>query len=50
MPKRIRFEKTGVLPDGTPVYDLYVGGELKARRIPLDEVVRRINAMEEERV
>ncbi|MDO4989317.1 MAG: hypothetical protein Q4E45_02315 [Eubacteriales bacterium] len=44
---RVNFSKTGTLPDGTPVYDLYIGGELKAQWIPLDEVIRRILAFEE---
>lgn len=45
--KRVNFSKTGELPDGTPIYDLYIGGELKAQRIPLGEVIRRILAFEE---
>lgn len=45
--KRVNFSMTGELPDGTPIYDLYIGGELKAERIPLEEVIRRILAFEE---
>ena len=45
--KRVNFVKTGVLPDGTPTYDLYIGTELIAQGIPLDEVVCRINEFEE---
>lgn len=45
--KRVHFSKVGQQPDGTPVYDLYVDRQLKAKGIPLDEVIRRILAFEE---
>lgn len=45
--ERVRFSKTGTLPDGTPVYDLYIAGQLRAEKIPLGEVIRRILAFEE---
>ena len=45
--ERVRFCRSGAAPDGTPVYDLYIGGQRKAERIPLEEVIRRILAFEE---
>ena len=45
--ERVKFCKVGATPDGTPLYDLYVGGQRKAERIPLEEVIRRILAFEE---
>ena len=45
--RRVVFSKSGHLPDGTPVYDLYIDRQLKAKGIPLDEVIRRILAFEE---
>lgn len=45
--ERVRFSKVGTMLDGTPVYDLHIGGQRKAERIPLEEVIRRILASEE---
>lgn len=45
--ERVRFCKVSETPDGTPVYDLYIGGQRKAERIPLEEVIWRILAFEE---
>lgn len=43
---RIRYVRSGKLPDGTPTFDLWAWGRLQAKDLPLGEVVRRILALE----
>ena len=43
---RIRYTRSGKLPDGTPTFDLWTRGRLRAKDLPLGEVVRRILALE----
>ena len=39
---RIRYVPAGRLPDGTPLFDLWAWGRLRAEALPLGEVLRRI--------
>lgn len=41
---RIRYVPAGRLPDGTPLYDLYVGTEQREKALTLDEVLKKIFA------
>ena len=43
---RIRYVRSGKLPDGTPTFDLWAWERLRAKDLPLGEVVRRILALE----
>lgn len=42
--RRIYYTPAGRLPDGTPTFDLWAWGRLRAEGLPLDEVIRRILA------
>lgn len=39
---RIRYVPAGRLPDGTPLYDLYVGSERREEALTLDEVLTKV--------
>ncbi len=39
---RIRYVPAGRLPDGTPIFDLYVGSERREEALTLEEVLKKI--------
>lgn len=39
---RIHYVPAGRLPDGTPLYDLYVGSERREEALTLDTVLQKI--------
>lgn len=45
--KDVEFRRSGVDPDGEALFDLWIGGVLVDRNLPMDEVVRRISLFED---